>query len=507
MASRDKKQPEKRDDSGKSEILHRMKTHPVLFFGTVVVLVIVIVAFVFVPAIVPEARGSGDLIFGYYNKVPIKYVPNNYFYQVQQSIAQSQQPSQDDPNFMSSFYQIWRQAFEETAIRMGILDEMKQVGYVVPEEVMNREMAELPHFQENGRFSSAKYRAMDNSSRMTLWRQVQESKTVGTYLSDLAGLKTASAEASFISSMASPKRSFDLVTFPFSDFPDSELRAYVDANRDLFRVIRLSRITISSSEREARQILELVKNGTTTFEEAAINNSQDWAAERGGDVGIVMAYDLTYEISDAEARESVLRLTRGEISDVIKVPSGWAFYRADEVVHPADLDDPTQSGRIRNYLLNFQRGYAEDWLISEAEKFSAQAREIGFDEAIAARNLTKKSLSPIPVNYGNTALFGSVRSAGVQELEYAGDNQFFWRAAFSTPLNTPSEPVVVGDNVIVLFPLEEILAEEDEIGFIEMYYPYWTSASTENNYRSYFLNNKKMDDRFQETFFRIWGGY
>ena len=506
MASKDKKQPEKKDDSFATEMIHRFKTHPFLFGGTVVVLVIVIVAFVFVPAIVPRAQGGGAMTFGYYNGTPISYVQNNYFYRAQQILMQRYQMSYDDPDFDSNFTRVWRQAFEEAAIHLGILDEMKQSGFIVPEDVVDREMAELPYFQENGRFSSAKYRATDNSTRLNLRKQVQEGIIVESYLSDLTGLRIASAETSFVSSMGSPKRTFDLVAFSLGSYPDSEVASYVEANPGHFRVMRLSRITILSSEREARQILTSIKEGTTSFEDAAINNSQDWAADRGGDIGITMAYELEYEISDENERESVMSLARGEISDLVKVTGGWAFYRADEAVHPVDLSDQSQKNRARNYIFGFLRGQAEDWTISEAEKFSGQVREKGFDEAIAEGGLTKKNFGPVPINYGNSALFGSLSSSGISELERAGDNAFFWKAAFSTPLNTPSEPIVIGDTVIVLFPLEETYADDDEASFIGSYYPYWISGSTEGSYRSYFLNNKKMDDRFDETFRKIWRG-
>ena len=179
MPAREKKpRQQSKEESGKSEIIRRFKANPFLFTGTVIVLVIIVIAFVFVPAIVPEAMGGGDLVFGFYNKVPIKYMPGNHFYQVQQFLYQRHQPANDDPNSMMIIAQIWRQSFEEAAVRMGILDTMKEAGFVVPEDVINREMAELPYFQENGRFSSTRYRAMDTNTRMTLWRQVYEQYVV-----------------------------------------------------------------------------------------------------------------------------------------------------------------------------------------------------------------------------------------------------------------------------------------------------------------------------------------
>jgi len=511
MASKEKKQSEKNtkaDNSDMSEIMHRLKTHPFLFIGTVVVLVIVIVAFVLVPAIVPgEAGGGGELIFGYYNKTPIKYVPNNYFYQVQQSLYQSQRPNPEDPDFMSIMMSIWRRAFEEAAVRIAILDEMKQAGFIAPEDVVDREMAELAIFQENGRFSLARYRALDDSSRMNLWRQVQENYILQTYMSDLENLKSSSNEASFIADMASPRRSFDLAVFPLDSYPDSEVTAYAQSNPGKFSVVNLSKITITSGEREGRQILDSIKNGTTTFEEAARNYSQDWAAERGGDMGTMMAFELDYEITDEKTIMDVINMARGELSELIRNNTGWAIYRVNEPTRPADLNDASEKYKVRNYLMSFMRGVTEDWVISNAEKFCGQVRESGFDAAIASAGLTKQSFGPLPLNYGNFSMMASIRSSGIPELENAGNNQFFWKAAFSTPLNSPSTPLVIGDNVIVLFPLEEIPEEEDEIDFIKGYYTYWVDSAFQDNYRQYFLLNKKMDDRFFDTFFSLWGIY
>jgi hypothetical protein len=384
---------------------------------------------------------------------------------------------------------------------------MKQAGFTVPADVVDRNMAELPIFQENGRFSSTKFRAMDSSSRMNLWRQLQESITKGTYTEDLAYLKTTSKEASFVSSMASPRRSFDCVIFSTASYPDSEVISFAKANPELFQEMRLSKITINSGERDARQILDSIKSGAVMFEEAARANSQDWAADRGGDMGSLMAFELEYENIDREAREKIVSLSTGELSDIFKNNSGWVFYRVDETAQPADINDITTQGRIRNYFMGYLRGRAEDWLIGEAEKFSAEAREKGFSQAASADGIDSRSFGPIPLNYGNSAIFGSISSSGISELSGAGYNELFWRTAFSTPLNTVSRPLVIDDNVIVLYPTEEVSADESETEIIESYYSYWISGSTENALRSHFLNSEKLDDRFQETFWKIWSPF
>jgi hypothetical protein len=380
---------------------------------------------------------------------------------------------------------------------------MQQAGFIVPEDVINREMAELPRFQENGRFSLARYREMDNNTRMTLWRQVQETYIVDHYLADLANIQTPSREVSFVSSMASPQRTFDLVAFPLDAFPHSEIVSFAETNPDLFRMVRFSSITVGS-EREARQILSSIRNGTVSFEEAAHNHSMDWAAERGGDMGSFLSFELTWLVENEEARQSILNLATGELTNVFSLPRGWAFYRINEAAVQTDVNDPALQVRIQNYFTQNMRGRIEDWAISEAERFSALARQIGFDAAIAAEAMTKATFGPIPLNFGNSVLFTSISTAGVPELEAAGNDIFFWRTAFTTPVNTLSRPIVVRDNVILLLPLDETPMYESDIEFIESFYPFWIRNSSEDAYRAYFLNSERLDDRFNEAFWSLW---
>ncbi|MDR3146341.1 MAG: SurA N-terminal domain-containing protein [Treponema sp.] len=526
MDSKGKKKPIQRDGAAQSEFVRKFKTNPFVFIGTIVILIIVIVAFVLVPAIVPQAGlGDTDLTFGYYNKIPINYVPGNYFAQIQESIARYMQSSLDASNAQYIYYQVWRGAFDETVVHTGIMDEMKRAGYTAPADLVDRRVAALPQFLENGRFSSALYRQMDNTARMTLWREVQDSIAEEHYKSDMSGLRVSSKEVSFIAAMASPERRFEMVSFPLSGYPDSEIIAYVNANPDSFRQVHLSSVTITSGEREARQVRTSVEDGTLSFEDAAKNQSRDGYAEKGGDMGLRLAYELSTEIPDAAEREGVLGLsTTGALSPLVKVPAGWAFYRCEAPPVPVDTSDQTTLSKIRYYMNDFERGRIEDWLIGEAEQFIALvqseqgriedrlreqteelvAMESGFTVAAAERSLEVRNFGPLPLNYGGTDLFTTLGSFSVSELGYADSNENFWRIAFSTPLGSPSVPFVVGNSVLVLYPAEEKTAEEGTVESIESAYgSYWTSYNAERSIRSYFLSSPKFEDRFMDTFMRI----
>ncbi|MDR0708487.1 MAG: SurA N-terminal domain-containing protein [Spirochaetaceae bacterium] len=521
MDSRKKKRDFSRNDSSESEFVRRFKTKPFIFIGTIIVLAIVIVAFVLVPAIVPEAaRGGADLNFGTYNKTPINYVPGNYFARVQRSLAQSRQSLMNEDNSFLITYQIWREAFEEAAARTAILDEVQLAGYKVPSEIVDRRVAQQPEFQENGRFSPVKYREYDNTARMSLWREMQSAIVLEKYISDVTGLRVSSKEAEFIASMAFPQRRFDMIAFPFASYPDSEVTAYFNENSGLFRVTHLSKITVTSSEAETQRILDSIKNGETGFEDAARTYSQDSYADRGGDLGLRMVYELVTEVPNAEDRETLAALANGDYSPLYRLENGWAFFRCEAASYPADIGDSANLEKVRSYLMSNERGRVEDWVFEQAENFVNLARDNDFDTAALMQGLEKKSFGPLAINYGERRtssgyfggssadgvdLFTTLSSFPIDELYLAGSAENFWRAAFFTPVASPANPIVVGNNVLVLYPVEELPPDTEGAESIKnMYTAYWASYNMEQSLKPFFLRSKKLQDRFMVAFRQIY---
>ena len=509
MAFKQKKAPG-HDKDAPDSIVHRFKANPLLFAGTILVLVIVIVAFVLVPAFVPEyGMNSGvDLTFGFYDKVPITWIPGNFFADIQKNI-ESYRGSSEPENYQFVNYQIWQEAFSAAVVHTAILQEMKQSNYEIPAEIVDRHVAGLPQFQENGRFSSILYQQLSKNEQLSFWRRQQDELTKQRYVSDMLGMLKSSAEGKFIGQMSSPQRKFEMVSFSVAAYPDSEYIAYAAEHPDLFMTIHLSKITITSSEREARQILASIKDGTTTFEDAARTQSQDENAERGGDIGIKLSHELRKEIPEETDRERLMSLGKGELSDLIKIESSWVFFRVEEAATAADISDAAALEKVRSYVRDFEWGRMENWAIAQARDFIALANEYDFNEAVYQRRLEKRSFGPLPLNYGTINLFASLRYFSVPELyspysiPNADTNENFWKIAFSTPLNTLSEPFVQGGNVLVLVPVEETEAEESSIEAIASTYSnYWASETTGQSISTFFLKSPKMDNRFDKTYSR-----
>ena len=507
MAQKDIKNAVKDNESSSSEIYRRFKQNPALFVGTVVVLVLVIVSFVLVPAIVPEGnRAGGDYTFGYYDKAPISWVPGNIFSQYQEQAVRNLQAQGREVNDYRTAAEVWRWAYEGAVVHTAVLQMMKRSNYSVPVKTVDREVARLPQFQENGRFSPTLYKQTSDSTRLVWWRQVNDELSKKMFYDDYFELLIPSTEAEFIANMSSGMRSFEMVYFKVDDYPESEYLAYAQEYSDLFDSIHLSRITISSGEREARKILDSIMDGTITFEDAARTQSQDSYADRGGDMGRRYGYEFERDIPD----RIILDLGRGELSDLVRAGDNWAIFRIEEELKKANFEDEAVMERVRSYLRDFEGGRMENWAEEQANEFIADAKESGFENAARWRNMERLSFGPLPVNYGGVDLFPAlvIAISGInnQDIQNMSRNENFWKIAFSTDLQTPSKPFVQGNNVIVLFPLEQTTSDKEALERIKtMYSSYWVSYVARQYIQNYFLSGvkDKMEDNFWEVYFRI----
>jgi len=220
-------------------------------------------------------------------------------------------------------------------------------------------------------------------------------------------------------------------------------------------------------------------------------------------MGIKMVHELLGDIPEEDVRENAIALAGGEYSDVMQTSAGWSFFRAEAALQYADTSDPVIMEKVRSYMRNDRRGRMEDWAIDQANSFIALIEEEGFEQALTKMGIESRSFGPIPINYGNVDLFTTLASQSVNEIRNSGSNENFWKTAFSTPVNSPSSPVVQGSSVLVLYPTAEAEIEESSIeGIASTYSSYWLYNNTEQSLQSYFLNSPKMEDKFFDVYFR-----
>ncbi|MDR0383504.1 MAG: peptidylprolyl isomerase [Spirochaetaceae bacterium] len=484
-----------------SEAMRRFRQHPLIFIGTVFVLVIVIVAFVLVPAIVPgEGIGLDRLKFGSWDNKPIAYSSGGFFALMREQYSRY---------FQMNDYLAWRNAFEATVVRTAALDIMSKSGYEPSKDLVDKTVARLPQFQENGRFSSIKYNRLDAASRIKIWQDMHNDLIVGRYHDDVSAVKTSGPEADFIGNMALVQRVFKMTAFPYASYPDSEVAAYANGHPDMFKTVFLSQITVSGGEREAKAILDQIRSNETTFEDAARTRSSDSYADRGGDSGARMVFEFLSQITDEEQRAAVVNLAKDEVSEAVSMASGWVIFRANEAARPADTQDQATIDKIRGYLMTNERGIVEDWALEQAENFIERARTNGFETVAANMRIAVSEFGAIPINYGDSTLFSTASSFPVQGLASAATDENFWRAAFGTPIGEPSDPIILdggADSIIVLCPEEET---RDDISAAanskNLFSGEWAENVTLKSINLTILTSDKFTDDFFATYFRLLG--
>ena len=379
MPSREMRRATRRHQQRDDNIAEKKRqSHPFLYAFSVVLLVVIVVTFIGGPAI-SRAGGGGRIIFGYYKKTPIEYYPDNYFSQRKDAIADQLRQNGEQEDLAVQAYQVWRTAFDQTVLHTAILTEAEASGMWISEDRVNEALIKQGPYTIDGQFSVERYNATSSSRRLAFKKLYREQLIHQQYLEDLfQGLRESPQEGQFLGRMVDEQRRFSLVSFPFSDYPDDQINKYAEENRERFRRIKLSRILIKSSEREATEIRNKLVDRTGSFEDLAREHSTDIYADKGGDMGWRYYYDLEADFDDSQPVETIFQLQESEISPVLESRFGWVIYRCDTPALQPDFNVEETRQVVRDYLMRYEKGIVEDYTLSVAEGFRERVDDIGF---------------------------------------------------------------------------------------------------------------------------------
>jgi parvulin-like peptidyl-prolyl isomerase len=494
-----RKQDKERRPAGKNTFV---------YIGTIVILVISVVAFILAPSIGGGSSSAGKLpAFGSYAGKPIRYEQNGYMARQVQAINNQLKNSgyaQTDNQFFA--FQVWRGAFERTVLHTALLHEAAKAHLSVSEDYLNERMLEQPEFLEDGLFSLEKYKSATESSKLTLRDSIREETLKSYILNDALSFRPSSREVAFLKSMAREERIVEFVSVPFASFPDSEKAAYGRENAAKFRRIKLSRITLND-EKEAQAVLAKVRDGSLSFEDAAKTHSKDAWADQGGVSGARWGYELDNEVAAVQDAQSVLALKAGEVSNVYKMGSGsYCFFRAEENAVEPDFSSSDTLKAVWDYMNQWEKGKIEDSALANAKAFAADAAGRGFASAAGSHTLKVQEAGPFPLNYGdafsagNSSLFRKISSSA---LAGASTNEKFLSAAFSLAAGAVSEPILLKDAAIVLRVKEIRSADDSSLELMQYYYPYLASQARQQELYTHYLKSPELKDDFTTAFFKI----
>jgi len=487
--------------------------NPFVYGGTIVILVITIIAFVFIPSIGGGIASGSAPEFGRWDGKPITYSSDSYFAsQVAQINDYLRQQGLSEENFQLYAYQVWNMAFQSAVIRTALIDMVEKSGYRVTEKGLDEAMLTNTTFFVDDVFSVEKYNKTPLATRMTIRNTTRDDIMVQRYYEDLYTISPSTAEMKFVTEMAKPQRVISYIDIPLSGFPEADAIAWGTSNADLFRTIGISRITITSSESDAKKILAQVRDNKLSFEDAAKSHSQDGYADLGGDAGSVFYYLFAEGFTDTGAAAKIAGLAKGEVSDVYEIgEKAWAFFKINSEIAPSDFSSAETIAEIRAYIEEKERGTLESWAIAKANLLVTSTNLADFQKSAAKAGYEVKIAGPFMINLGNPTfyaynqqipLFQAAAPLGTTELSSAESDEAFMTELFSLEKGKVSKPLVVEDKIVVFGVTDDADASDDDTALVQFAYPYFHQQTIETQTRQAILASDKFKDSFSDTFFK-----
>jgi parvulin-like peptidyl-prolyl isomerase len=488
--------------------------NPFIYGGTIVILVITVIAFVFIPSMGGSFSTPSAPKFGSWDGKPIIYTADSYFAsQVAQINDYLRQQGLSEQNFQLYAYQVWNMAFQSAVIRTALIDTVQKSGYRVTEKGLDEALLQNQEFFVDGVFSVEKYNKTPMSTKLSIRKTTREDLLVRRYYEDLYTIAPSTAESSFIASMAKPQRSISYISIPLSDFPDEQVVSWGKNNADLFRTLALSQVTITSSEADAKKILQQVKDNKLSFEDAAKSHSQDSYADKGGDAGNLVYYSFSQNFADSAAASTIASLAKGDISEVYSIGEGaWAFFKMNSDPTPPDFALTKTLEEVRAYLEQKEKGILESWAIAKANGMISSPDLASFEKTASSLGYKLKSAGPFIINLGNPTFYAYNQQIpllqapyplGSEDLVAAESDESFMTELFSLSKGKVSKPIIVDDTVVVFGITDDKDATDDDTALVKFGYPYFHQQTVETQTRNAFLKSKKFKDEFSTMFFKI----
>lgn len=457
-----------------------------LYVGSVFILILSAVTFIFVPAMLHGAPKG--LVFGKYDGKKIELAQGTEYAASVANFSDLLKMQGQTLND-SAYYSIYNYAFNATVSYLSGKNAVEDAGYTPSATSLSRAM--LPYFtDENGNYSAKLYNTTSEATRNSLkkdlsdnlvWTRYYEDmfgtdglKTDGYYMgltclqnygnyvrqlqfegaktlggNALFGLKASDAENEFLANLGTTKRSFDLVSWDKTNYPDQEVIMYGVDHYELFNKHDLSVISVDDKA-QAEKLLAQITNNEVTFEDAIKEFSKKYYTGDDGKITSNYEYQIKEIIPAEEDFKSVIDLEKDGISGVIQTANNsYSIFRRNEKRDLNHLNVQENIDIVRNYLNSHEAGIAEEFNTKLAKDFAASAVSNGFDKAAKDAKLTKVSVPAFTLNYGGTAITGDIPS-DIKELQGANRNENFLEKAFSLKNGEVSEPLVVGNNILVL---------------------------------------------------------
>lgn len=446
-----------------------------LTVGSIIILVLSVISFVFIPAMVQSGNETKSVVLGKWKNKTLENDDGSLFlreyrnlYRMAELIGYLSTDNQFQRELIEQRIQYI--AFNAAMVQLAAQTEVLSAGFYLPNKAINKALLSVYTDRETGAYSQRLYEQTSEQARLAYRKEVSDSLIAERYIEDmfsansLFGLKTSSAETAFIQKMGEKERSFKYVVFEDSQFPKEKIRAYGTEHADLFAEHNLLLLTFSSEE-EANKVAASIQKGEVTFEDAIATHSTKTGTDTSGKLLSPYRTTVNQTFPESKNLDIVLKLGVDEISPVVKTDRGYAIVKCTAPVKAADFTDTETEERVFAYMKANERGLIEDYLEEKAKVFADSARgesgENGFTQTAERNELVVQTSNPFPINYGGAGILSQISSQTDSFLTAGIRNENFFKKIFALKKNEISDPILIGSNVVVLQLHEETEATEE----------------------------------------------
>lgn len=486
----------KKEEKGK-----RSAKKILISIGSIFILVLAAISFVFIPAM---AQSGGEELppFGYYHGKPIKYSQGSYFAAMvnyyYESLGNVENVNIEDE------YKIFNNAFNDTVMNMAYTRAVDKSGYLVPDSAIERDLKS--YFMEDGVFSQKAFNSVSENQKLDMWNAIEEALFASRYTDDvfgsqtdimgdysMYGLKSSSKETDFIKEMGQNQRAFDYVSFDTSKYPQEQAIAWAEKNPEVFTKYNLDVITVAE-ESTAKNLLRQIQAGEILFEDAIPEYSLNYYSESDGALTSSYNYQVKNIVKDEESLNAITNLAVNSVSDVIETINGYSIFKAKAEPTVANFADEDTITLVTEYMINYESGVVEAYFMDLASDFANNASLSSFELASANAGLEIKNIELSPLNYGNNPILPTLNLAG-NYLPNLQNNESFFKEAYSLQLGQISKPIPLSGMVCVFK-----LAKEEIVDVNTIMYMYYTNYFDKLSIANAVISSDKVENNVLQVF-------
>lgn len=530
------------------------KRHPAIWFGSLLILLIIVLAFIALP-IMSNYIPGGLTTYATYGQYSITNDPRAQF---SRQIGYRQQQAGNEQQYA---LQIYNEAFKDTVAFYARVTLADNSGIVVSEKEVDQSIIDSGRFSPEGFFDRELYQELDNNSKIRLKEDSRQALLAQTVSEGSAFPLIDNGELDFLKDMLTEEYQVAYVSFPYSDYPEELLLEFAADNEQLFQRLHLERISSSSKEEMDKVEQRLIadpdsfmeaaatalpaaaapKESTDTTEPAAENNNgatavttdavdtnvtAETAAAAGtniDDSAIPLYFDmdwqfyqqLSYSFSDEETLKTLAMAEIGTVTPIIENGGMWAIYRVKEksqtVQQLIDSDSDALVNAVLDYMLVSETGMLQDNANERAQQFYNKLTETTEDFNTAAADNDVHVSNYFPLIYGQPAysfgsqsspLFKTITTIDNDPTLALGQNNFdFLQQLTNMAVGDSAGPLVIGQNVIVYTLRDKKNLPPEEVDSSVAFLPFASSGWANEAVRNMALDSPNLTDtdNFSQT--------